>query len=203
MKEMTNYEAIKSIFEKNQGFITRKEIDLEGIPSWFLSDFVKKNGLNKIAPGFYASDEYIADDYFILQKRYPKYIFSGMSALYLHRLTDKIPEDIHVTCPQGYHPSRKQILNLKITNISNEELYGLGVIGVETMFGNEVKAYDRERTICDLIKRRGEYDGETFVKAVKAYAGDHPDQIKLFRYAREMKIENKVFEIMEIITNEN
>ena len=198
---MTNYEAIEAIFEKNNGFITRKEIDEGGIPSWFLSDFVKRNKLNKIAPGFYASGEYAADDYFILQKRYPKYVFSGMSALYLHHLTDKIPEDIYVTCPQGYHPFRNPIPNLRITSISNEHLYGLGIMKIETMFGNEVRAYDRERTICDLIKHRDKYDGETFVKAVKAYTSDHPDQRKLFRYAREMKIENKVFEIMEIIAN--
>ena len=203
MKEITNYEAIEAIFEKNNGFITRKEIDEEGIPSWFLSDFVKRNGLNKIVPGFYASDEYVTDDYFILQKRYPKYVFSGMSALYLHHLTDKIPEDIYVTCPQGYHPSRNQVSNLRITSISNKHLYGLGIMKIETMFGNEVRAYDRERTICDLIKHRDKYDGETFVKAIKAYTSDHPDQRELFQYAREMKIESKVFGIMAVITHED
>lgn len=198
---MTNYEAIEAIFEKNNGFITRKDIDEGGIPSWFLSDFVKRNKLNKIAPGFYASGEYAADDYFILQKRYQKYVFSGMSALYLHHLTDRIPEDIHVTCPQGYHPSRNQIPNLRITSISNKRLYGLGITKIETMFGNEVRAYDRERTICDLIKHRDKYDGETFVKALNTYINSNPDQRKLFQYAREMKIENKAFEIMEIIAN--
>ncbi len=203
MKEQTNYEAINKILEKNHGFITRKEIDEENIPSWFLTDFVKRNKLNKIAPGFYVSDGYIADEYFILQMRYPKYIFSGMSSLYLHRLTDKIPEDIFVSCPQGYHPSRKAIPSLVITQISNQDLYLLGTMEVETMFGNSVKVYDRERSICDLIKHREKYDGETFVKAIRTYLNDSPDQSKLFRYAKVMKIENKVFEIMEVIANEN
>ncbi len=202
MKEQTNYETIKKILEKNNGLITRKEIDEENIPSWFLTDFVKRNGLNKIAPGLYASDGYAADEYFVLQRRYPKYVFSGMSALYLHHLTDKIPEDIYVSCPQGYHPSRKIIPSLVIAQISNQNLYFLGIADVETMFGNKVKAYDKERTICDLIKRREKYDGETFVKALRAYLSGNPDQRKLFRYAKEMKIENKVFEIMEVITNE-
>lgn len=75
-----------------------------------------------------------------------------------------------------------------------------GIINIETMFGNEIRAYDRERTICDLIKLRDECDGETFVKT---YASDHPSQRKLFRYVQEIEIENKVFEFMEIITNEN
>ena len=71
------------------------------------------------------------------------------------------------------------------------------------MFGNHVKAYDKERTICDLIKYRDRYDGETFVKAIKAYAAGHPNQRKLFRYAKAMKIEKAVFEIMELVMNEN
>lgn len=71
------------------------------------------------------------------------------------------------------------------------------------MFGNKVKVYDKERTICDLIKYRDKYDGETFIKAIKAYINGKYDQIKLFQYARIMKIEKKVFEIMEIILNEN
>ncbi len=201
MKEMTNYQKIDAIFERNGGFITRKDIDDEHIPSWFLSDYVKKNNLRKIAPGFYASDEYATDEYFILQMRYPKYIFSGMSALYLHYLTDKIPTDIYVTCPQGYHPSKNRSDSLIVTRISDTDLCSLGISEVETMFGNKVSVYDKERTICDLIKHRDEYDGETFVKAIKNYVNGEANQSKLFRYAKRMKIEKKVFEIMEIVAS--
>ena len=203
MKEKNNYKAIEKIFKRNNGFITRNDIDQENIPSWFLSDFVKKNNLIKFAPGFYASNEYVFDEYYILQMRYSKYIFSGMSALFLHHLTDKIPEDIYVTCPQGYHPFKNHLLSLVVTSISNNDLYNLGIIEVDTMFGNKVKVYDKERTICDLIKYRDKYDGETFIKAIKSYVNGKYDQIKLFQYARVMKIEKKVFEIMEIILNEN
>lgn len=203
MEEMTNDQIIEEIYKGNQGFITRREMDERKIPSWFLSSFVKKKDLKKIAPGFYAAPDFAVDDYWLLQTRYPQYIFSSMSALYLHHLTDKIPESIYVTGPQGYHPSRKPLPLLVIQNISKEEIYSLGIEEVPTMFGNRVKAYDKERTICDLIKYRDRYDGETFVKAIKAYAAGHPNQRKLFRYAKAMKIEKAVFEIMELVMNEN
>ena len=112
MKENTNYSKIQKIFKNNGGFITRGDIDSADIPSWFLSDFVKRNNLSRIAPGFYASNDFLVDDFFILQKRFSKYIFSGMSALYLHGLTDKIPAEIEVTAPQNYNPSRKVIDNI-------------------------------------------------------------------------------------------
>ncbi|MDY5669391.1 MAG: hypothetical protein SPF87_03000, partial [Bacilli bacterium] len=88
MKENTNYSLLKKIFKANGGYITREDVNNANISSWFLSDFVKMNNLSKIAPGFYADDNYIIDNYYIIQRRYPKYIFSGLSALYLLGLTD-------------------------------------------------------------------------------------------------------------------
>ena len=203
MKEITNYSKIKSIIKTNGGYITREDIDKANIPSWFLSDFVKKNKLIKVAPGFYASESYILDEYFILQRRFQKYIFSGVSALYLHKLTDRTPDFIDVTAPQGYNPTRSRIDSLIIHKISNENLYKLGITEAETMFGNTVKVYDEERTICDVIKYRDKYDAETFIKAIKLYVKKTNNQLKLFKYARAMGIEKKVFEIMEVIVNEN
>ena len=203
MKEITNYSKIKSIIKTNGGYITREDIDKANIPSWFLSDFVKKNKLIKVAPGFYASESYIPDVYFILQRRFQKYIFSGVSALYLLKLTDRTPDFIDVTAPQGYNPTRSRIDSLIIHKISNEDLYKLGITEAETMFGNTVKVYDEERTICDVIKHRGKYDAETFIKAIKLYIKKTNNQLKLFKYARAMGIEKKVFEIMEIIANGN
>lgn len=202
MKESSNYSLIEKIYrEKN--YLTRKDIDSKRIPSWFLTDYVRKNGLKKIAPGVYAGESFIVDDYFVLQMRYSKYIFSGMSSLYLLHLTDKIPPNIYVTAPQGYNPSKNKPDNLIVHKISNHEIYHLGIIEVKTMYGNVVKAYDKERTICELIKHRDNYDSETFVKALKLFKESSPNQIKLFKYAKAMKIEKSVYEIMEVIVNED
>ena len=106
---MTKDQIIEGIYQENQGFITRREINERKIPSWFLSSFVKKKDLKKIAPGFYAAPDFAVNDYWLLQTRYPQYIFSSMSALYLHHLMDKILTSIYVTGPQGYHPFRKPL----------------------------------------------------------------------------------------------
>ena len=200
MKE-TNYAKLEKIMNANGGCITRKDVDEAGIPSWFLSDFVKKNNLSKLAPGFYATDSYIYDGYFILQSRYSKYIFSGLSALYLLGLTDKIPTDIEVTSPQNYHPSRNKPDSLVIRKISNQEAYEPGVRETKTMFGNKVMVYDEERNICDVIKYRDKYDPETFIKAINLYVKKVNNQTKLLKYAKKLGIEKKAYEILEIVTN--
>ena len=201
MKDNTNYSLLEKIFKTNGGYITRDDVDNANIPSWFLSDFVKRNNLNKIAPGFYANDNYIIDNYYILQRRYPKYVFAGLSALYLLGLTDRIPIDIEVSAPQNYHPSRDKIESLIVRKISSDNIYKLGIKEVKTMFGNIVRTYDEERIICDIIKYRDKYDGETFIKAIKFYVRTINNQSKLFKYARELGIEKKVYEVMEVVAN--
>lgn len=203
MEETANNVKLKNIFDSNGGYITREDVDNANIPSWFLSDFVRRNKLIKIAPGYYANNAFIPDDYFILQRRYPKYIFSGMSALYLHHLTDKIPVKMEVSSPQNYNPSRDKNKFLTIRKISNVEIYKLGITEIKTMFGNIVRVYDEERTICDVIKYRDKYDSETFIKAIKYYARKKNNQAKLFKYARIIGIEKKVFEIMEVVANDD
>lgn len=42
MEEMTKDRIIEEIYQANQGFITRREINERKIPSWFLSSFVKR-----------------------------------------------------------------------------------------------------------------------------------------------------------------
>ena len=88
---MTNLEYIEKIIDLNKGYITRKDINENGIPSFFLYDYVKKNSLIKYGTGFYARNDWIKDDYLIFQYLYPKYIFSLYSAVYIHGLGDYNP----------------------------------------------------------------------------------------------------------------
>ena len=203
MKENTNYSILLKIFVRNGGFITRKDVDEANVSSWFLSYFVKKNGLSKIAPGLYGDENYIYDKLHIIQRRYPKYIFTGITALYLYGLTDKIPEIIEVVAPQGYNPSRKKDKSLRVRQISDPHKYLSDITEIETDFGNIVKVYSAERVICDLIKNRDKYDSELFVKAIKLYLRKINNQIKLFECARNNNIEKKVFEIVEVANNED
>ena len=38
-----------------------------------------------------------------------------------------------------------------------EELYEIGIVEMKTPYGNKVKVYDLERTICDSIRNKNKY----------------------------------------------
>lgn len=85
MQENTNSSKLGDILNKNGGYITRRQVDQNGIQSWFLTDFVRKKKLEKLAAGFYAKSDWITDDFLVFQYKYPKFIFSYESALYLQK----------------------------------------------------------------------------------------------------------------------
>ena len=71
---------------------------------------------------------------------------------------------------------------------------------MDSPFGMKIKVYDVERTICDIIKNKNKMDIEIFTQALKEYANSlNKDLNKLMRYAKKLKIENKVREYMEMI----
>ncbi|MCH3909493.1 MAG: type IV toxin-antitoxin system AbiEi family antitoxin domain-containing protein [Bacilli bacterium] len=200
---MTNEERLEGIYSSKK-YLTSDDVKREGIPSWFLSDFVKRMKLIKLAPGFYSSPDWPQDDYFILQWRYPKFVFSGLSALSLLGLTEKVVGTMEVTAPFGYHPTRAKITHLEIHYERNPDRYSFGIIEGETIFGNKVRAYGYEKTIVDMIRHRKDYDDEVFIKALKWYARmKGRNTVKLYEYAKLVHAEKAVSDLMEIVTDEN
>lgn len=202
--EKTAANIINDIVIANGGYVTRKELNAASIPSAYLSSYIKKNGLIRCGTGFYAKDDWIEDEYLIFQYEYPKCIFSFYCAAYLHGLGDFIPPFIEVTGPKNYRPfplpRERTILHTDI----KEETYSLGVVEVKTIYGNTVKTYDIEKTVCDFIKYREKIDSESFVKCINSYKKRKDKDInKLMKYARIMKVEKTVRDIMEVVLNED
>ena len=204
MIAMTNLEYIEKIINLNKGYITRKDINENGIPSFFLYDYVKKNKLIKYGTGFYARNDWIKDDYFIFQYLYPKYIFSLYSAVYIHGLGDYNPPFLEVTGPKNYRPFPLPKNGIIVHTDTLKETYFIGITEVETIFGNKIKVYDIDKTVCDFIKKRKKIDSESFVKFINRYKKRIDKNVNnLMKYAKIMGIEDEAFSLMEVLLNED
>ena len=195
-------QKIINIVNKNNGFVTRKDINRSGIPSIYLSRFVAKHHFKQIVRGFYANEEWIVDPYVVFQYTYPQFVYSFTSAIFLHGLGDILPNYLEVTGPLNYRPMPNPRNDVITHTDTVEETYNLGIVDVVTVFGNKVRVYDKEKTICDLIKNKEKVEFEIYVKALNNYAKSKDKNInKLVEYARIMKIESKVLNQMEVILN--
>ena len=74
-----------------------------------------------------------------------------------------------------------------------------GVKTVITPQGYQVKVYDEERCLCDLIKDKKKIDKQLFTQAVKEYcAGPHSAR-KLLKMARLFGVEDDTRIYMEVL----
>lgn len=90
-------------------------------------------------------------------------------ALFLNGLSERTPFEHSVTIPSN------SVLSDTLREECNcyyikPKLYELGKTWKKTTLGNEVRCYDVERTICDLLHSRGRLDEETVISAIKKYA---------------------------------
>lgn len=199
----TNYKLIEDIIKSNGGYITRKDINRHNIPSIYLSNYVKEHNLEKYGTGFYAEQSWIPDYHLIFQYEYPKFIYSFYTAQYYLKLGDSNPWFLEVTGPKNYRPFPLPKDGVVVHTDTKDETYNLGIIEMETNFGYKIKVYDMEKTVCDFIKNRDRIEAESFVKCMHFYKRNKDKDLgRLYKYAKIMKIYDKVFEIMELLLNE-
>ena len=183
---------------KSNGMLFSEDVLEAGIPSIYLTRMVKEGEIQRVGRGIYVTEHGDYDEYYFFQKQYKTAIFSYLSALYLHQLTDVIPNEIEVTLYRGYNPHRMDADVVK--HFVTKEVHELGVMDHETMYGNVVKVYDLERVICDFVKYRKSIDSELFSKTLNNYVRSPKKDIsKLYTYARRLKVFDRVKEILEVI----
>ena len=137
------------------------------------------------------------DDLYILSLRCPKAILSNDTALELHGLTERESDVTHVTVPLHYNATA--LRNEGITVHASVHYY-LGISEEKTYYGNLVRVYDPERTICDIVKARKKTDIQVFQYALREYVKRPGKWLgKLMDYATEMKIETEMRKYMEVL----
>jgi len=196
---MNFYNKIFEIIEKNNGYVTTREVVENGINKIFLTNMVRNGKLVRISRGYYGLPNYIEDDYYKLASKSKNARYSMATALYLHNLSDRTPLVYNITLPFGYNGALQKEKNV-VLNFVNRKILDLGMIEMTSPFGMRIKVYDVERTICDIIKNKNKMDAEIFSKALKEYAKSKNKNLnKLMKYAKAMNIEKKVSEYMEVL----
>lgn len=193
-----NYEnKILNLF--NNGFLRNKDLVDNDIPSVYLTRLVNNNVIERVSRGLYVRTNSLPDDLVILQNKSKNAIYSNMTALYLYGFSDRLPIKYDITVNSGYNGSLQEVDNVNLF-YTKKELFNLGEIVYRLDSGNLIKVYDLERTICDVIKNKNRLDQELVNKALRKYFySKEKNTLKLYEYAKKMKIYKKVRSVFEIL----
>ena len=136
---------------------------------------------------------------YLLQLRCPSVVFSHETALFLHDLTDQEPLHYSVTARSGYNPSHLTKNGVKVYTVK-QELVELGKTDLRTPFGNPTCVYDRERTICDIVRSRSSMESRTLLDALRRYVQRRDKNLlHLMEYAQLFRIESVLRQYLEVL----
>jgi predicted transcriptional regulator of viral defense system len=193
-------EIIRNILKDQNGILLTSGLSKYGIPRTYLSVLEKNGEIQRISRGVYSAPGNIIDEMVGIQARYKGTIFSHETAAYLLDLSDRTPLFYSMTVPTGYNATSLKASGAKVYFV-NRDLYLLGLITVKSPHGNEIKTFNLERTICDLLRSRNQIDIQQVNESLKRYVGKKNRNIDLlYSYAKQFRIQKNVREYIEILS---
>ena len=196
---MTSSAILDQVVADGNGYLQTETVVKHGISKPTLAAYVRARRMERVAHGLYLSLDAWPDELFQVSAVNQRVIFSHETALSLHGLTEREPPKISVTVPAGYNASHLRKNGVRVYQI-RQDIYPLGKLEVQTTFGNLVRSYDMERTICDCIRHKEKMDIQMFQYAIREYMR-HPKKnlARLMDYAKRMKLESDVRTYTEVL----
>ena len=185
---MTQFEVLDNLVENGRGYLRTSQVLESGISKPTLAAYVSKRNMERVAHGVYLAEDAWPDELYLLYLSNSRIIYSHETALLLHGLMEREPVKTDVTVPAGYNSTHLRKKGIRVHQVK-PEVYELGAVEVQTSFGNTVRAYDMERTICDVLRYKESMDVQIFQHAMKEYMGStHKNLNRLMEYAKKFQI---------------
>ena len=196
---MNNCQQLDRLIEKYGGTIRTSQVLEAGVNKSDFYAYVKKRGLEQEAHGVYVSPDAWKDTMYLLHLRCGQAVFSHDTALSFHDLTDREPFHYSITVKMGYNPSRLREDGFQVYTVK-KELHQIGATAMQTPFGHTVPVYDKERTICDLLRSRSRIESQVFQEALKQYARRKDKDLRtLMQYAALFHVEKLLHQYLEVL----
>lgn len=184
--------------KNNSDSITTEEINELNIPRIILTRLVNKELIVRVKKGLYVLKNCWGDEYFNLIYGNNSAIYSHLTSLYFNDLCERVPMEYDITVKQNYAGSLSSNKKVKLYYVSNGQ-YDLGLIQIKSPQGRNIKCYDVERCLCDLIKCKNKVYLEYLKYAFNEYYKIQKNDVKkLYEYAKKLNVYDKVKEFMEV-----
>ena len=190
---MITIEEIKEEFMKCGGVLETSEINALGLSGRQIKRLVEEGVILKIKHGFYELADVVCREEVIVARLFPKSVIFLESALMYYGYTDRIPLEWQIAVDKNSNKNQYKIDYPAIKPFYLEPKYletGADEIKIDNI---KVRIYDRDRTICDVLRYEKKLEKEVFNTAIQRYIKDPKNNMrKLFEYAEVLNIKKKL-----------
>lgn len=196
---MSRFDILDNLVEDGNGYLCTSQVLANGVSKPTLADYVSKRNMERVAHGVYLAEDAWPDELYQLYLSNSRIVFSHEAALYLHGLMEREPKRVSVTVKAGYNASHLRNKGICVYQVK-DDVYELGVTEIQTNLGNKVRAYDMERTICDILRYKDSLDVQIFQYAMKEYMASNQKSLNhLMDYAKRFHIEDAMRTYTEVM----
>ena len=190
---MIKKQRIIEEFDKHGGVLKTSELKEIGLNSRQIKKLLKEGDFTKMKHGFYELADEVNPEEVIIARLFPKAVIFLESALMYYHFTDRIPSAWQIAVDRDSDKGQYNIdYPLVKPYYQDSKFLKIGVTTYE-VHGIEVRVFDRDRTMCDLMRYEKKLEKEVFTNAVLRYIKDPKKNIrKLYEYAEVFNITHKV-----------
>ena len=175
--------------------IDTKEVILSGHSKQILTNYCKAGLLKRVQRDVYVlpNSPVQFDNHFLIMCRSPHIIFSHATAMYLSGIGEDYCRYL-ITLPNNKMMPRSIKLDCTAFYV-NPKLHAVGLTRSETEFGQMVRHYDIERTLCDYVRTERRFflkEEDVFNPIRLCFASVEIDIQKLADYAELFGIKEKL-----------
>ena len=194
-KKKLIYDALK----KNDGLLNFNQVKQLGLSYYTLNLMRENNEICSDERGLYSLPDVYVDEWFGVQHRFPKGIFSLDSALWLHGLSLTIPFQPTLSFPYG--TNTKKLKQHNISPIVLRSYYDKGVERLERQPNQCISLYSKERTLAECLRPIYKMDIQLISTAFQMYFNDKKYNLdELYYYGKLFKVTSKLQSYIEVLT---
>ena len=190
---MEKKNIIRKTFRENGGILRTSELNNLGLSSRQINKLLESREIIRIKRGFYELSDSIYPEEVVIARLFPNSVIFLESALMIYDYTDRIPSAWQIAVDRDSEKTQYQIDYPQINVFYMEPKLlevGVDIIQIE---GVDVKIFNRDRTICDVLRYENKLEREVFSNAIQRYVKDPKINIrKLIEYSEIFNIKNKV-----------
>lgn len=200
MLDQKEIEILGDIFKDYDYVMTTAQLSSVKLYYRDIQRMLNEGLIEKIKRGYYHwIESYGKDEIVIINRLFPDGVLCMDTALFYYKYSDRNPAEWHITIDKNTSRQRTQIEYSLIKAYRVEsELLPLGETEGK-IDSQKVRIYDRDRTICDVMRNMNKMDKEIFSTAIQGYVKDPKKNISnLMQYAKALRVQKRVKDIIEV-----
>jgi len=200
MLDQKDIKKLNDIFKDYDYVMTTAQLSAVKLYYRDIQRMLNEGLIEKIKRGYYHwIESYGKDEIVIINRLFPDGVLCMDTALFYYKYSDRTPAEWHITIDKNTSRQRTQVEHPLIKAYRVEsELLTLGEANGE-IDSQKVRIYDRDRTICDVLRNMNKMDKEIFSKAIQGYVKDPKKNIpNLMQYAKALRVQKRLKDIIEV-----